>query len=111
MFALAVCVVCSLALSIVSEGLKTKKELNVAMDIKKNILKAVDLKMPLPAKATARQVLDVYGEKIEEIVIDADGNVVVDRGVKDIQEGEAVYPLYVYKEDDEIVYLKDIKEF
>ena len=43
MFAFAVCVTCSLALSVVSEGLKERKALNTALDIKKNILKAVHL--------------------------------------------------------------------
>jgi len=47
MFALVVCVVCSLALSTVFAGLKSKRELNIALDIKKNILKAVSLKEPL----------------------------------------------------------------
>jgi len=103
MFALAVCLICSLALSIVSEGLRPKKELNVALDIKKNILKAVDLITPLPAKAKPDAVLDVYGQKIEEKVIDAQGNVVEGKTPEDIQEGEALYPLYVYKENGKIV--------
>ena len=71
MFALAICIVCSLALSIVSEGLRAKKELNVALDIKKNILKAVDLKVPLPDKVAIEEIIDEYDQKIEDIVIDA----------------------------------------
>jgi len=102
-FALAVCVICSLALSIVSEGLKEKKELNVVLDIKKNILKAVDLKTPLPVKASPQEVLDVYNAKIEEKVIDADGKVIEGKGPGDIQEGEALYPLYVYKENSQVI--------
>ena len=58
MFAFAVCVTCSLALSIVSEGLKEKKAVNVALDIKKNILEAVSLKTPLSAKAQTKEVLE-----------------------------------------------------
>lgn len=103
MFALAVCVVCSLALSIVSEGLKERRELNVALDIKKNILKAADLRTSLPAKATAQEVLDVYAAKIEERVIDAQGKAVEGKKPGDIKEGEPLYPLYVYKEDGQVV--------
>jgi Na+-transporting NADH:ubiquinone oxidoreductase subunit C len=103
MFALVVCVICSLALSVVSEGLRPKKELNVALDMKKNILKAVDLKELLPAKATAEEILSVYGAKIEEQVINADGDVVEGKTPKAIQEGETLYPLYIYREDGQTV--------
>jgi Na+-transporting NADH:ubiquinone oxidoreductase subunit C len=98
MFAFAVCVTCSLALSAVSEGLKEKQEMNVALDIKKNILKAVDLRTSLLAKAQLQDILDIYDQKIEEKVIDAKGNVVEGRSPQDIQEGEEIYPLYIYKE-------------
>ena len=50
-FALIVCMVCSFSVSLVSEGLRAKKELNVLLDMKKNILKAVDLKEPLDPQA------------------------------------------------------------
>jgi len=103
LFALAVCVVCSLALSLVSEGLRTKKEFNVALDIKKNILKAVDLKEPLPAKATSEEVWNVYDAAIEEVVIDVTGKVVEGKTPLDIKEGEEFYPLYIYKEDGKII--------
>ncbi len=103
MFAFAVCVTCSLALSIVSEGLKERKELNVALDIKKNILKAVDLETPLSDKVQAQEVLGVYTEKIEEKVIDGDGRIVEGKAIADIQEGETLYPLYVYKEKDRTI--------
>lgn len=98
LFAFAVCVTCSLALSIVSEGLKEKKDLNVALDVKKNILKAVRLQTPLPAKAQANEVLDIYAMKIKEKVVDAQGQIVEGKRPDDIEEGEALYPMYVYKE-------------
>ena len=103
LFALIVCVICSLALSIVSEGLRAKKELNVALDIKKNILKAVELKEPLPLKAAPKDILAVYASKIEENVVDSDGKIIKDKGVEDIKEGDGTYPLYVYKENDQVV--------
>jgi len=98
-FALVVCVVCSFSISLVSEGLRSKKELNTVLDIKKNILKAVDLKTPLSVKASAEEVLGVYKDKIDERVIDAQGNVVEGKSPEDIQEGEALYPLYIYNEN------------
>ena len=103
MFAFAVCVTCSLALSVVSEGLKEKKALNVTLDIKKNILKAVSLETQLSFKAQANEVLDVYNAKIEERVINGEGKVEEGKLPEDIRETEALYPIYVYKEGDQII--------
>jgi len=98
-FALAVCVICSFALSVVSEGLKKRKELNVKLDIKKNILKAVDLKDPLPEKVTADQVFKVYNEKIQEIVVDGKGNILEEITPYDLGSEETDrFAMYIYKE-------------
>ncbi len=99
MFALVVCVVCSFTLSLVSEGLRPKKELNMALDSKKNILKAVNLKTPLDPKAKPDSILNVYKEKIEELVIDEKGNIIEGKTPEDIKEGDVAYPLYIYKEN------------
>jgi Na+-transporting NADH:ubiquinone oxidoreductase subunit C len=75
----------------------------VAFDVKKNILKAVVLKDPIPPKATPRDVLKIYENKIKELVIDTQGNIVEGRKPSDIKEKEkGLYPLYIYKEGDEI---------
>ena len=102
-FALIICVICSFAVSLVSEGLREKKELNVALDIKKNILKAVSFKTPLPDKALVKEILSVYDEKIEEMVIGPEGEIVGDVSHKDIQEDNTLLPLYVYKENGTII--------
>ena len=102
-FALIICVICSLLLSLVSEGLRPKKELNEALDVKKNILKAVELKEPPSPKAKSKELLNIYGSKIQEKVIDAQGNVVEGKKPDDIKEGEALYPIYVYVEGSEVM--------
>lgn len=99
-FAMVVCVVCSLALSLVSEGLRPQKEINVALDIKKNILKAVALRDPIPEKATSKDILAIYNEKIKEIVIDPSGNVVSGKTPADIKGGNQLFPVYIYQEGD-----------
>ena len=104
-FAAVVCIVCSFTLSAVSQGLKQKKERNISLDKKKNILKAVGLedfhKGPLPGD----EMLKLYKNKIEELVIDAKGNRV--EGVNpekiDIEKTEGVYPLYVYRENNKVM--------
>jgi len=102
-FALIVCVICSFSLALVSEGLRPKKEQNAALDVKKNILKAVGLRAPLSEKPTVDEIESVYEEKINEVVIDGDGKIVEDKIVLDIQEGEALYPLYIYKEGQQVI--------
>ena len=103
-FALIVCVVCSVLLSAVSEGLRPLKELNSELEVKKNILKAVQLKDPLPAKATAQDLLKIYESKIEELVIDDTGSVVEGKKPKNITDKDTnLHPLYIYKEDGRVM--------
>jgi len=102
-FALLICVVCSCLLAAVSEGLRARKELNAANDIKKNILKAVGLREPLSRQASPKQVLDVFQKKMEEAVIDAQGRFVIGKKPDAIQDGEEVYPLYIYREQGTVV--------
>ena len=102
-FAFIVCVVCSVLLSAVSEGLRPRQELNAALDVKKNILKAVRLKEHLPLKASAKEVLKVYENNIEELVVDENGDVVGGKKPGEIKEGEKVYPLYIYRENGQVI--------
>ena len=94
-FALIVCIVCSFLLALVSEGLRPLKEQNVENDIKKNILKVVDLREPLADEATPDQIKKIYTEKIQGVVIDAKGNMVDGMSPLDIEEGDGYYPPYI----------------
>ncbi len=98
-FALIVCLICSFILTFVSQSLKTKQQLNVALDKKKNILKVVSLREPLGDGATIDDILNTYDEKIEEIILNTDGQVLEGKTVEDIEEGDGSLPLYVYKEN------------
>lgn len=103
-FAIIVCVVCGVLLSAVSEGFRHQQEINMDLDVKKNILKAVVLKDPITPRMKPKEVLKVYEEKIQELVIDSQGQVVEGRRPSDIKEKqEGFSPLYVYKEGAEVV--------
>lgn len=103
-FAVIVCVVSAVMLSVFSEGLRPQKELNEELDVKKNILKAVVLKDPVTPKMKGAEVLKVYNSKIEEIVIDKEGNVVAGKTPKQLTEKDKdLYPLYIYKEDGRVM--------
>lgn len=102
-FSLIVCVVSSVMLSFFSESLRPMQELNIDLDVKKNILKAVKLKDPLPEKVAPKELLKIYDDKIEELVIDQNGAVVEGKKPKDIKEKELLYPLYIYKENGAVI--------
>lgn len=102
-FALAVCVVCSFTLALVSQSLKPRQEMNQILDVKKNILKAVRLQRPLPPKASAEEVFKIYKDKIDEKVIDDQGRVVAGMTPEAIKEQKGLYPLYIYKEGEKVL--------
>ena len=103
-FATIICVVCGVLLSAVSEGLRQQQELNVDLDVMKNILKAVVLREPIPPATKPQKVLEIYKEKIKEEVIDDKGSVVEGRKPGDIKPDEKNFlPLYIYKEGDEVL--------
>lgn len=103
-FSIIICVVCGVVLSAVSEGLRKQQELNMAVDVKKNILKAVVLKEPIAPGTKQEEVLKIYNSKIEEIVIDDKGEIVAEKKPSDIQEKDTgLYPLYIYKEDGKVL--------
>ncbi|HBO97380.1 MAG TPA: NADH:ubiquinone reductase (Na(+)-transporting) subunit C [Candidatus Omnitrophica bacterium] len=103
-FAVIVCVVSAVMLSVFSEGLRPQKELNEELDVKKNILKAVALKEPLAPKMKGGDVLEVYDSKIEELVIDKEGHVVAGKTPKQLTgKDKDLYPLYIYKEDGRVM--------
>lgn len=102
-FALIVCAVLSLALSAVSEGLRPRKELNEALDVKKNILKSVKLVEPLSDKASGEEMLNTFNSKIEQVVIDDQGNILDGVSPEDVDDGDkGRHPLYIYKEDGRV---------
>ena len=91
-------------LATVSEGLRKQKELNEELDVKKNILKAVVLKDPIAPKMKGPEVLKIYESKIEERVIDKDGNVIEGKTPAQLTEKDKdLFPLYIYKEDGQVV--------
>ena len=102
-FALVICFACSLSLAVVSEGLRPQREINEELDVKKNILKAVELKTPVTPSMKSQEILKLYDAKIEEKVISLDGQMIGDKKPSGIKDGEELYPLYVYKENGQIV--------
>lgn len=103
LFAIIVCVASGVLLSAVSEGFRKQQELNAVLDVKKNILKAVHLKEPISLQAKPNDVLKIYDSKIEEVVINEQGELIEGKQPADIKENEKnLHPLYIYKEDGQV---------
>lgn len=88
-FAAVVCVVCSLLLSAVSGSLSSRQEVNRVLDRQKNVLMAAGFEAETLAKMKASEVQETYKTRIEELVIDRQGNVVDGVKQSDLKAKEA----------------------
>lgn len=93
-FAFIICLMSSSALTLVSKGLEEKKNFNVEIDMKKNVLKAfgMDTKGKKP-----NEIMDYYSKNIEEYVTDKSGNVVEGKKPSDIDPGKDKDLMPVFK--------------
>jgi Na+-transporting NADH:ubiquinone oxidoreductase subunit C len=93
-FALIICIVASSALTLVSKGLEPKKNFNIEIDRKKNVLKAfgVDIK-----GKKSNDIMNFYNSSIEEYVVDKGGNKIEGKKPSEIDPVKDVDLKAVYK--------------
>ncbi|MBN1295701.1 NADH:ubiquinone reductase (Na(+)-transporting) subunit C [bacterium] len=82
-FALVVCVTCSVVLALTAGGLRPAIERNIAFDIQRNILKAVDLYNPRTPQPPA-VISSLYTTHIRGFVVDGTGRIVPGKTPDDI---------------------------
>lgn len=100
-YALAMTLIVAVSLSLVSEGLKPLQEKNFALDKKKSILNSI-------TEATMENADDIYDKRIEEIVVDVDGNQIEDAEAFEISMKSQLkkepenrkMPLYLYTDQE-----------
>lgn len=97
-FALVICSVASFMLASLSLALKDRQEMNESLDVKRNIFNVLKLDPPLPKDVQPMEALRIFNEKIEQVVLDGAGNIVPGRKIESIKDGEALYPLFIYRE-------------
>ena len=73
-------VIIGLMLSLASTALKERQDLNVENDIKKNILRSLNIPEDASAQLTPDEIQTLFDEKILEILVDDNGNEVQDNG-------------------------------
>jgi Na+-transporting NADH:ubiquinone oxidoreductase subunit C len=103
-FAIVVCLIASVGLSVTADVLRPMQERNVELDRKKNILKALKLSEE-GKKPTAEYYATVAGDKIESLysnfvksfVVTPQGDIIEGLKVADIKEGEESAKLAVYQ--------------
>ena len=100
-FILTLTFVCSLLLSLASEGLRLKTEFNIAFDIKKNILEVIGKEID---SLTKEEVLNEYFQNITPALIDINGDFVSNITHDNLQK-------VINNQTGEIKYYYDNKEF
>ncbi|MFH1981644.1 MAG: FMN-binding protein [Pseudomonadota bacterium] len=96
LFAVALCLVCSLLLTAAATGLKGYQRENIELDRRRNLLKSVNLLSP-DGGNTAQEIRSIYEANITEIAVDRAGRVVPagERSPGDL-------PVYLYRTDGAI---------
>jgi len=100
-FAMIVCLACSVVLSAAAVGLRDRQDANLLFDMRRNILKSVDLYEPgMDEEAVNR----TYDERIVGIVLRGDGTVVEDRNpaTVDPEAEPELLPLYERVDDGKV---------
>lgn len=101
-FALAVCVVCAVALGGAVTALKDKQEFNKMVDKQRNILGAAQL-LPKNKKLVAKEVSQLYKERIQKIRVNQQGEILTTPEPEDAPEcveGKTQKELKVYIKKD-----------
>jgi len=110
--------VVALVLALLATGLKDIHERNEAIYNKKAILSAIENYLDTPASDLADdEVVNIFDQQVQQIVIDSDGNQVEGRMAEDVDlakekdkpEAERNYPLYVFNSPKGKVYIFSVR--
>ena len=108
-FVLIMTVIVAFVLAGMNTFLKPIHDLNEAVYNKKSVLLSISGEFDTPvADMSAQQVQDIFDTKIEELAVDAQGNVVEGLSAEEVileaelkkPKEEQRYPVYVYSKDD-----------
>lgn len=95
-FAVLLCLICSILLTTASLGLQQFQERNMIIDKHKNILKSVGL-IEAKRSYTGDEVEQLYSENIKQRWVDPSGRLIEESG-----RGEQSLPVYLFMKDDEL---------
>lgn len=103
-FALMVTITCSILLTSAATLLKSRQQENIALDMRKNIVEVagiVDVKKEL----NREQILKLYDDYIESVVINLSGEIVPDKNAADLnpKKDKDLLPVYYSQKNNEII--------
>lgn len=95
-FAVVLCLICSILLTTASSGLQRFQERNIIIDMRKNILKSVGL-IAVDKSYTAENIDQLFTENIRPRWVDSNG-----RLIEESERGEQSLPVYIYSKNDKL---------
>ncbi len=103
-FTSVITVILGFLLSLASTALKEKQDLNIEIDIKKNILRSLDFSPSDEDPWTAGAVQNIFEKYIHGIVVDHQGNLVEGKLPVDVISGtdSQLFPVYIKKMEDKV---------
>lgn len=117
-YTIVVTLIVSVLLSVIFTGLKPIHDANEEVFIKKDILGAISNQLDKdPAKMSNKEILDLFKDRIEQVVIDHEGKVIEGELAEKINlakeekkpEDQRHYPLFIYNGEGGKVYLTSIR--
>lgn len=118
-FVLIMTVVVAFILAGMNTFLKPIHDLNEAVYNKKSVLLSISNEFETPvASMTAQEVQDIFDSRIDELAVDAEGNLVEGLNAEEVvletelkkPKAEQRYPMYVYnKEDGSKIYIISVR--
>ena len=99
-FILTITIICSLLLSLASEGLKDLKNKNVEIDKKKNILTVIGIDVD---NFSVLDIDEYFANNIDTLIIDTLGNTIPDISITDLKEFE-------HKQNGKVSYYHNTQE-
>ncbi len=92
-FTAIVTIILGILLSLAATSLKEKQDLNVAIDIKKNILRSLGFTETKDEPWTQQTIQEIFEKNVEGFVVDSKGNRLSDVSVENIIDIDQ-YPVY-----------------
>ena len=117
-YTVAMTLIVSIGLAVVVTGLKPAHDANEAVFKKMDILKAIKDQLGADLNAMSdKEILDLFAQRIEQVVVDANGKPIEGLKAEDIDmakeekkpEQERNYPVFIYKGEQGTIYLVSVR--
>jgi Na+-transporting NADH:ubiquinone oxidoreductase subunit C len=104
LFTGAVCIGCSLFVSLSAVGLRSRQLVNEKVDLQRNILRSVGIPESPEQRLTPAEVQRLFQERLRGVVVDAKGNVVAGRKPQDVdpEKDADLLPVYLALESGKV---------